>query len=218
MSERKVLNKYYPPDFDPSKVPRAKKKDKKHDVRIMAPFNMKCNTCGEYIAQARKFNAKKETIEDQTYKGLSIFRFYIKCPRCMSQIIFRTNLKDKDYEVEAGATENFMALKLAEKRCREEREAEEVEEKINPMKHLESRTKESKKQVEAGEQIQNMRSISCQRLCVDIDKLIESRKKTADEDGVEAELRELMKRKSIKESSSQPGPSKKKNKVLGSGW
>lgn len=42
MSERKVLNKYYPPDFDPSKIPRAKlAKNRQYVVRIMAPFNMK---------------------------------------------------------------------------------------------------------------------------------------------------------------------------------
>jgi hypothetical protein len=43
MSERKVLNKYFPPDFDPSKIPRGKKaKNKQQVVRLMAPFSMKC--------------------------------------------------------------------------------------------------------------------------------------------------------------------------------
>ena len=43
MSERKVLNKYFPPDFDPAKIPRRKMgKDKQQVVRLMAPFSMRC--------------------------------------------------------------------------------------------------------------------------------------------------------------------------------
>ena len=50
MSERKVLNKYYPPDFDPSKVPKSKvKRNATFEIRLMAPCNMRCTTCGEYI-------------------------------------------------------------------------------------------------------------------------------------------------------------------------
>ncbi len=50
MSERKVLNKYYPPDFDPSKIPKCKEpRNKTFCIRLMAPCNMRCTTCGEYI-------------------------------------------------------------------------------------------------------------------------------------------------------------------------
>lgn len=203
MSERKVSNKYYPPDYDPSKIPRIKRKNKQSDVRIMAPFNMRCSTCGEYIANATKFNAKKETIEDQTYNNLMIFRFYIRCPRCLGTIIFRTDPKEQGYEVESGATENFRALKLAEREAREEAEAEEEEEKINPMKHLENRTKASKQQMEASEQIQNLRSIKHRFHSVNIDSLIEEKRKQTTEDpeinpdtDLRDEARLILKRKS----------------------
>ena len=59
MSERKVINKYFPPNFDPSKIPRpgggtndgitTGKKRGQYKVRLMAPFSMRCSTCGEYI-------------------------------------------------------------------------------------------------------------------------------------------------------------------------
>ncbi|RJE22336.1 MRNA splicing protein [Aspergillus sclerotialis] len=82
MSERKVLTKYYPPDFDPSAVKRTPKHlrpsgPKLLTVRLMAPFSMKCTQCGEYIYRGRKFNARKETT-DEKYLSISIFRFYIR--------------------------------------------------------------------------------------------------------------------------------------------
>ncbi|GHJ84122.1 hypothetical protein NliqN6_0524 [Naganishia liquefaciens] len=108
MSERKVLNKYFPPDFDPSKIPRRKMpKDSQMTVRLMAPFTMSCNTCGEFIYKGKKFNAKKETAKGEEYYGIKIFRFYIKCTRCSAEITFKTDPKNADYICEHGAKRNF---------------------------------------------------------------------------------------------------------------
>eukprot|EP00123_Amoebidium_parasiticum_P013801 comp22160_c0_seq1/m.32482 comp22160_c0_seq1/g.32482 ORF comp22160_c0_seq1/g.32482 comp22160_c0_seq1/m.32482 type:complete len:128 (-) comp22160_c0_seq1:748-1131(-) len=94
MGERKVLNKYYPPDFDPAKIPRMKKpKNEQYKVRLMAPFNMRCITCGVFIYKATKFNARKETVEGEEYLGIKVFRFYIRCPRCHQEITFKTDPK-----------------------------------------------------------------------------------------------------------------------------
>ncbi len=65
MGERKVLNKYYPPDFDPEKIPRvAKKADPRYKVRLMAPFNMRCINCGNFLYKGTKFNAMKVRVFD----------------------------------------------------------------------------------------------------------------------------------------------------------
>ena len=99
MSERKVLTKYYPPDFDPSAIKRVRgvKTDtpKLATVRLMAPFSMKCINCGEYIYKGRKFNARKE-ITNESYYAIKIIQFYIKCTRCSSQLVFKTSPKTMD--------------------------------------------------------------------------------------------------------------------------
>lgn len=110
MSERKVLTKYYPPDFDPSKITRTRGPKvvgpKTQTVRLMAPFSMKCISCGEYIYKGRKFNARKETTEEK-YLNISIYRFYIRCTRCSAEITFKTDPKAMDYTCERGAKRNF---------------------------------------------------------------------------------------------------------------
>lgn len=79
------FQKYYPPDFDPSKIPRMKlAKNRQYTVRLMAPFNMRCATCGEYIYKGKKFNARKEDVENEDYLGIRIYRFYIKVSICFS--------------------------------------------------------------------------------------------------------------------------------------
>ena len=39
---------------------------------------------------------------------------WFQCTRCLSEISFKTDPANTDYVIEAGATRNFMALKLAE--------------------------------------------------------------------------------------------------------
>ncbi|CAF5191672.1 unnamed protein product, partial [Rotaria magnacalcarata] len=135
MSERKVLNKYYPPDFDPSKLPRAKRsKNRQFTIRLMAPCNMRCKTCGEYIYKGKKFNARKEDVMGDSYLGIQIYRFYIKCTKCLREITFKTDPANGDYELEHGAMRNFESVRLAEKQAKEEAAKVLEEEALNPMK------------------------------------------------------------------------------------
>ncbi|KRT85716.1 hypothetical protein AMK59_248 [Oryctes borbonicus] len=173
MSERKVLNKYYPPDFDPSKIPRMKlPKNRQYTVRLMAPFNMRCATCGEYIYKGKKFNARKEDVENEDYLGIRIYRFYIKCTRCLQEISFKTDPKNTDYEIEAGATRNFMALKLAEEQALREEEELKEEEANNPMKLLENRTKQSKNEIELLESLEELKDLNRRQRAVDYDSML----------------------------------------------
>ncbi|VVC28173.1 CWC16 protein [Cinara cedri] len=173
MSERKVLNKYYPPDFDPSKIPRMKlPKNRQYTVRLMAPFNMRCKTCGEYIYKGKKFNARKEDAENEDYLGIRIYRFYIKCTRCLQEISFKTDPQNTDYEIEEGATRNFMALKLAQEQEKREEDAEKEEEATNPMKLLENRTQQSKQEIELMESLEELRDLNRRQGTVDFETML----------------------------------------------
>lgn len=56
---------------------------------LLSLFFCRCKTCGEYIYKGKKFNARKETVQNEVYLGLPIFRFYIKCTRCLAEITFK---------------------------------------------------------------------------------------------------------------------------------
>uniref|UniRef100_A0A452RYA6 Splicing factor YJU2 n=1 Tax=Ursus americanus TaxID=9643 RepID=A0A452RYA6_URSAM len=214
MSERKVLNKYYPPDFDPSKIPKLKlPKDRQYVVRLMAPFNMRCKTCGEYIYKGKKFNARKETVQNEAYLGLPIFRFYIKCTRCLAEITFKTDPENTDYSMEHGATRNFQAEKLLEeeeKRVQKEREDEELN---NPMKVLENRTKDSKLEMEVLENLQELKDLNQRQAHVDFEAVLrqhrlseeERQKQEQEEDEREtaALVEEARKRRLLEDSDSE---------------
>ena len=99
---------------------------------------MKC-VSGEYIYKGRKFNARKEDVDDMNHLGLRIYRFYIKCTACLGEISFRTDPANTDYVLEAGATRNFEALAKAEKQAELEEKERQEELATNPMKLLEER-------------------------------------------------------------------------------
>uniref|UniRef100_A0A8C6WXS7 Splicing factor YJU2 n=1 Tax=Neogobius melanostomus TaxID=47308 RepID=A0A8C6WXS7_9GOBI len=222
MSERKVLNKYYPPDFDPAKIPKLKlPKDRQYVVRLMAPFNMRCKTCGEYIYKGKKFNARKETVQNELYMGLPIFRFYIKCTRCLAEITFKTDPENTDYAMEHGATRNFQAEKLLEeeeKKIQQEREDEELN---NPMKVLENRTKDSKMEMEVLENLQELKELNQRQAMVDFEGMIDQyrelerreREKALEED--ERETKEMLDRvlvKRLRDSDSDSDEEKQNTK------
>lgn len=199
MSERKVLTKYYPPDFDPSAITRTKKpKDavtKLATVRLMAPFSMKCTACGEYIYKGRKFNARKE-LTDETYYAIKIIRFYIKCTRCSGEITFRTDPKNMDYECEKGAKRNFepwREAKLAEETEEERLDRMEREEgEKDPMKELEEKAMDQKTEMQIADSLDQIRTRNAriergQREGVDLDEVAERKQKQVDEERLRQE-------------------------------
>lgn len=64
MGERKVVNKFIPWDFDPDKVAKVKLSNiGQFSVRMMLPFTVRCNSCGEFMYAGKKFNTRKEKRE-----------------------------------------------------------------------------------------------------------------------------------------------------------
>ncbi|KAF2657416.1 DUF572-domain-containing protein [Lophiostoma macrostomum CBS 122681] len=170
MSERKVLSKYYPPDFDPSLLGKrsrdyTQQRSRTITVRLASPFSMRCDACGEYIYKGRRFNARKETTDKEYLKNLRIYRFHIRCPRCSSEIIFCTDPKHIDYELEHGAKRNFepwRESKLAretEEECldRTEREAERPS-----IQQLEAKALDEKTNMEIGDALDEICSRNAQ--------------------------------------------------------
>lgn len=147
-------------------------KNRQYTVRLMAPFNMRCATCGEYIYKGKKFNARKEDVENESYLGIRIYRFYIKCTRCLQEISFKTDPRNTDYEIEAGATRNFMALKLAEEQARKEEDELREEEANNPMKLLENRTEQSRNEIERLEALEDLRDLNRRQQAVDYEGML----------------------------------------------
>jgi len=119
---------------------------------------MRCNTCGEYIYKGKKFNARKETVEGQDYYGIKIFRFYIKCTLCSAEITFKTDPKNTDYEAEHGASRNFEPWREESAVEEEDRLAKLEEEENNPMKVLENRTTDAKREMDILDALQDIRA------------------------------------------------------------
>lgn len=160
MSERKVINKYIPPDFDPSdrfSLPRNPKRPK--TVRVMLPFSMRCSTCGEFIYKGRKFNARKETVHGEEYlSSVPVFRFYIRCVWCSSEITYKTDPKNADYEMEAGGTRNAEPWREEARETEALKAKRRFEEELNPMRAVENKSIDSKREIDIQESLEELRA------------------------------------------------------------
>ncbi|KAK9380938.1 CWC16 protein [Kockiozyma suomiensis] len=190
MSERKTINKYYPPNFDPSKLERRKRTPKGKDavvklqtVRLMTPYSMKCTSCGEYIYKGKKFNARKENTGEK-YLGISILRFHIRCTRCSAEITFKTDPKNSDYVSERGAVRNFEPWRDPNNKDETEEERLdrlEREEEENAMQELDAKSVDAKREMEIADALDELRTRNALTEHVNPEKLLEVSKKEDDE-------------------------------------
>ncbi len=161
MGERKVLNKYIPPDFDPRLVPRGKRpKDGLVPVRMMLPFSIQCSTCHTFMYRGRKFNSKKEPMGGPDGKYLNTiqrYRFYIKCTCCSRPITFLTDPKNADYEMETGGTRNYEVHKDRENF---EQKSQEEKDKKDPIQTLEQRALASQRDMAELDQLDHIQTMN----------------------------------------------------------
>lgn len=213
MGERKVLNKYFPPDFDPSLVPRRKRpKNEQIEVRMMLPFSIQCATCGEYMYRGKKFNSRKEEVLEEDYHGIRIFRFYIKCVTCSAEITFKTDPKRGDYTAEHGCQRNFEPWREREDEEEAAAKQKEEEEKGDAMKALENRTLDSKREMDLLDALDEIKAINQRHARVDTDALLQQNLAKAGEGDEEKRRREeeedqALAKLAFAQAKQQPQPS-----------
>jgi len=208
MGERKVLCKYYPPDFNPDRLIKNKRpKDKQDNVRMMLPMSLRCNTCGNYLYIGTKFNMRKETCLNEDYMSIKIFRFYMKCTRCYAEITIKTDPKNSDYVVEHGGTRNYEPWRDAQAAEMTLKEIREQEEEGNAMKFLEHKTYDSKKEMDILDALEDIKHMNKRKSQVTHEQLLRSAYGQYDKDdnkpnldGLEEDalVAELFKAKKIK--------------------
>jgi hypothetical protein len=155
----------------------------------MAPFSMRCTNCHDYIYKGKKFNARKETTNEE-YLSIKIFRFYIRCPRCAAEITFKTDPKNTDYVCENGALRNFEPWREERIANEEHQTKKQKEEEHDPMKALENRTAESKREMDVLDSLDEIRTMNARNERVTIESALERVRQMADRERKEEHSRD----------------------------
>jgi len=156
MGERKAVNKYYPPDWDPSKGGLNKYhgqhalRERAHKlhlgimvIRFEMPFNMWCGGCKAHIGMGVRYNAEKKKIG--MYYTTPLWQFRMKCHLCDNYIEIHTDPKNFDYLVVSGGARKEERYDQEDAECAAAHEPEERK-KLNtdPMFQLEYKEKDEK--------------------------------------------------------------------------
>ncbi|KAJ8921479.1 hypothetical protein NQ315_003097 [Exocentrus adspersus] len=114
MGERKGVNKYYPPDYDPrvgglnkflgthALRERARKIDKGIIIiRFEMPYNIWCDGCKNHIGMGVRYNAEKTKVG--MYFTTPVYEFKMKCHLCDNHFVIRADPANLDYAIQSGA-------------------------------------------------------------------------------------------------------------------
>jgi hypothetical protein len=116
---------------------------------------------------------KVETVKDEDYLGIKVFRFYFKCTQCYGEITFKTDPKNHDYVAEWGASRNheqWKDLLMAEEEFKDIKQSEMKE---DAMKSLEHRTYDSKREMDILDALDQVKTLNRRQMNVNYDDLIE---------------------------------------------
>ena len=173
MGERKVLNKYYPWDFDPKLLSKPKvQKNSQVKVRMMLPMSIMCTNCGEYIGVGTKFNSKKETVEKERYLNIDVYRFYMRCSRCSAEFTIKTDPKNSDYVAEFGCKRCYEPWKEHEEKVKEQESAEQ-EVQDDAIKQLENKTQASKNEMDLLDDLDEIKSLNAEIETLSTERLLQ---------------------------------------------
>ncbi|CAN8312360.1 unnamed protein product [Cochlearia groenlandica] len=182
MGERKVPNKYYPPDFDPAKIPRLRRpKNQQIKVRMMLPMSVRCSSCGNYIYKKTKFNSRKEDAIGEKYLEIQMYRFYFKCTKCSAELTMKTDPQNSDYIVESGASRNYEPWRAEDEDVDKDKLKRDAEEMGDPMKSLENRTLDSKREMDIIATLDELKSMKSRHATVSVDAMLEALQRTCAE-------------------------------------
>lgn len=156
---------YYPPDFDSTKLTPLKNLRPKGqpivmNIRMMFPFTMICDGCGEYNYTGTKFTAKTEAIKGEEYLGLKVYRFYGRCRHCWAEFTFKTDPKNSDYTMESGGKRTYEAWKdadMMESQLKAERERDAEQ---DAMKALEQKSVDVQAEMQRIEDLDAIRTMN----------------------------------------------------------
>ncbi|KAI4619796.1 hypothetical protein J4E83_005652 [Alternaria metachromatica] len=174
MAERKTLQKYYPSDFDPSKLARSKKSSLPIStvVNFACPFrSMRCLSCGHYTTRGKVFRNSPKHISPETYLGVKIVTLHCKCPGCGAGIVIETDPKNMDYRILSGAVRGFEAwrdderAKDTEEQRLERLEAEGLDggDEKATMETLERKTEDARVEVAVADALDEIRAAKARR-------------------------------------------------------
>ena len=207
MADRKVLNKYYPPDYDPASIPRLRQpKQRQIQSRIMMPMSVQCTQCGDFVYKGKKFNARKEHVAGEDYLGIKRWRFYFRCPSCLQEMTFKTDPQHGGYEVEKGARRNVEPWRDQQRERDDERAAREREEQ-DVMKKLENKSREGRREHELAEVLEELRERNGRGEKLTLDELVDwhvTRKQRREEDEDDRRAKEAFTRR-IQHTQMQAG-------------
>jgi coiled-coil domain-containing protein 130 len=125
MADRRAVNKYYPPDWEPGKgtlnqyvgqhaLRSRARKLSSHGiliVRFEMPFNVWCLHCHQHIGKGVRYNAEKKKIGN--YFTTPILQFSFKCHMCDGNISIQTDPKHAAYICTHGVKKQAMPTTIA---------------------------------------------------------------------------------------------------------